>query len=159
MKGGYIIMDFNIISIIGIIVFVLAVGIVGGIKIYQIYKKNGKKFNLKEFIDTYGDQIIAVLKDVVTFLKTSENEYSSKEEYEKAIIELTIEQIKQNYKEIGIDVSILSLIDSDTLANIVYDILHGNAINIFSVLDADYIASHKKLYDEEVVNAAASGII
>lgn len=152
-------MDFNIISIIGIIVFVLAVGIVGGIKIYQIYKKNGKKFNLKEFIDTYGDQIIAVLKDVVTFLKTSENEYSSKEEYEKAIIELTIEQIKQNYKEIGIDVSILSLIDSDTLANIVYDILHGNAINIFSVLDADYIASHKKLYDEEVVNAAASGII
>lgn len=152
-------MNTNIISIIGIIIFVLAVGIVGGIKIYQIYKKSGKKFNLKEFIDTYGDQIIAVLKDIVTFLKTSENEYSSKEEYEKAIIELTIEQIKQNYKEMGIDVSVLSLIDSETLSTIVYDILHGNAIDIFSVLDANYIAEHKSLYDEEVVNAAASGII
>lgn len=152
-------MNTNIISIIGIIVFILAVGIVGGIKIYQIYKKNGKKFNLKEFIDTYGDQIIAVLKDIVTFLKTSENEYSSKEEYEKAIIELTIEQIKQNYKEMGIDVSVLSLIDSNTLSTIIYDILHGNAIDIFSVLDANYIAEHKSLYDEEVVNAAASGII
>lgn len=159
MKGGYIIMNTNIISIIGIIVFILAVGIVGGIKIYQIYKKNGKKFNLKEFIDTYGDQIIAVLKDIVTFLKTSENEYSSKEEYEKAIIELTIEQIKQNYKEMGIDVSVLSLIYSNTLSTIIYDILHGNAIDIFSVLDANYIAEHKSLYDEEVVNAVASGII
>ena len=152
-------MNTNIISIIGIIVFILAVGIVGGIKIYQIYKKNGKKFNLKEFIDTYGDQIIAVLKDIVTFLKTSENEYSSKEEYEKAIIELTIEQIKQNYKEMGIDVSVLSLIDSNTLSTIIYDILHGNAIDIFSVLDANYIAEHKSLYDEEVVNAVVSGII
>ena len=159
MKGGYIIMNTNIISIIGIIVFILAVGIIGGIKIYQIYKKNGKKFNLKEFIDTYGDQIIAVLKDIVTFLKTSENEYSSKEEYEKAIIELTIEQIKQNYKEMGIDVSVLSLIDSNTLSTIIYDILHGNAIDIFSVLDANYIAEHKSLYDEEVVNAVVSGII
>ena len=152
-------MDFNIISIIGIIVFLLAVGIVGGIKIYQIYKKNDKKFNLKEFIDTYGDQIIAVLKDVVTFLKTSENEYSSKEEYEKAIIELTIEQVKQNYKEMGIDLKILTLIESETLATIVYDILHGNAIDIFSVLDAEYIVEHKKLYDKEVVNTIASGII
>lgn len=152
-------MDFNIISIIGIIVFLLAVGIVGGIKIYQVYKKNDKKFNLKEFIDTYGDQIIAVLKDVVTFLKTSENEYSSKEEYEKAIIELTIEQVKQNYKEMGIDLKILTLIESETLATIVYDILHGNAIDIFSVLDAEYIVEHKKLYDKEVVNTIASGII
>lgn len=152
-------MNTNIISIIGIIVFILAVGIVGGIKIYQIYKRSGKKFNLKEFIDTYGDQIIAVLKDIVSFLKTSENEYSSKEEYEKAIIELTIEQIKQNYKEMGIDISVLSLIDSNTLSTIIYDILHGNAIDIFSVLDANYIAEHKSLYDEEVVNAVASGII
>lgn len=159
MKGGYINMNTNIISIIGIIVFILAVSIVGGIKIYQIYKRSGKKFNLKEFIDTYGDQIIAVLKDIVSFLKTSENEYSSKEEYEKAIIELTIEQIKQNYKEMGINVSILSLIDSDTLSAIVYDILHGNAIDIFSVLDGDYIVEHKRLYDEEVINAIASGII
>ena len=152
-------MNTNIISIIGIIIFILAVSIVGGIKIYQIYKRSGKKFNLKEFIDTYGDQIIAVLKDIVSFLKTSENEYSSKEEYEKAIIELTIEQIKQNYKEMGIDISVLSLIDSNTLSTIIYDILHGNAIDIFSVLDANYIAEHKSLYDEEVVNAVASGII
>ena len=152
-------MNTNIISIIGIIVFILAVSIVGGIKIYQIYKRSGKKFNLKEFIDTYGDQIIAVLKDIVSFLKTSENEYSSKEEYEKAIIELTIEQIKQNYKEMGIDISVLSLIDSNTLTTIVYDILHGNAIDIFSVLDPNYITEHKSLYDEEVVNAVASGII
>lgn len=159
MKGGYINMNTNIISIIGIIIFILAVSIVGGIKIYQIYKRSGKKFNLKEFIDTYGDQIIAVLKDIVSFLKTSENEYSSKEEYEKAIIELTIEQIKQNYKEMGIDISVLSLIDSNTLSTIIYDILHGNAIDIFSVLDANYIAEHKSLYDEEVVNAVASGII
>ena len=152
-------MNTNIISIIGIIVFILAVSIVGGIKIYQIYKRSGKKFNLKEFIDTYGDQIIAVLKDIVSFLKTSENEYSSKEEYEKAIIELTIEQIKQNYKEMGIDISVLSLIDSNTLTTIVYDILHGNAIDIFSVLDPNYITEHKSLYDEDVVNAIASGIV
>ena len=144
----------NIITIIAIAIFVIAVGTIGGIKIYQTYKKNGKKFDLKEFIDTYGDQIIEVLKDIVTFLKTNEYDYDTKEDYEKAIIELTIEQIKQNYKEMNIDLKVLSLIDTSTLTTIIYDILHGNAIDIFSVLDPSEISKNKHLYDEDVINAA-----
>ena len=143
-------------NIICICVFAVAVISIATIKIYKTYKNKNKKFNLSEFISTYGDQIIAILKDVVKLLKVSESEYPTKEDYEKAIIELTIEEIKQNYDELNIDVSILNLIDSKTLATIICDILHGNAINIFSVLDASVIDEHKNLYDESVVAAISA---
>ena len=141
----------NLINIICIAIFLIAICVAGGIKIYQTYKKNGEKFNFKDFVDKYGDQIIAVLQDVVKILKVSESKYSSKEEYEKKIIELTIEKIKENYNEIGIDIELLSLIPAENLSSIIYDILKGNAINIFSVLDDDDVIKNKELYDAEVV--------
>ncbi len=143
--------DSNIINIICIAIFLVAIGVVAAIKLYQTYKKNGEEFNLKDFIDKYGDKIIEVLKDVVKLLKVSESDYSTKEEYEKKIIELTIEEITQNYKEIGIDIDLITIISAESLSNIIYDILHGNAIDIFSVLDVEDINNNKNLYDNNVV--------
>ena len=148
-------MDSNIIIIICIAIFIIAVGAVFGIKVYQNYKKNGEKFNLKDFIDKYGNQIIEILKDVVKILKTSETKFSTKEEYEKEIIKITISEITQNYKDIGIDADIMSIISPETLSNIIYDILHGNAIDIFSVLDASDINENRELFDKEVVATIA----
>lgn len=136
-------------------VLVIAVAAVGGVKIYKHYKTTGKKFNLTDFIDSYGDKIIAVLKDVVILVRVDENQFASREDYEKEIITQALDTIKKNYETFGIDGTILNLINPEKLAEIVTDILHKNSIDIFSVIDAFLIAEHSNLYPDEVVAAAA----
>lgn len=145
------------INIICVSVLALAIGIIAGIKLYKVYRN--KKFNINEFIDLYGDKIIDVMKSIVKVLKTSQSEYSTREEYEKAIIELTIEELKQNYKNLGINPDLLILIDSKTLSNMIYDLLHKHSIDIFSVLTAYDITENKNLYDDNVIAAVWAGKI
>lgn len=146
-------MDWFIGICVGLLV--IAVATVGGVKIYKNYKSTGKKFNLTDFIDSYGDKIVAVLKDVVILVRVDENQFASREDYEKEIITRALDTIKKNYDSFGIDGAILNLINSEKLAEIVTDILHKNSIDIFSVIDAFLIAEHSNLYPDEVVAAAA----
>ena len=146
-------MDWFIGICVGLLV--VAIAVVGGVKIYKHYKSTGKKFNLTDFIDSYGDKIVAVLKDVVILVRVDQNQFASREEYEKEIIDRALDTIKKNYKSFGIDGAILNIVDSNKLAEIITDILHKNSIDIFSVIDAFLIAEHSNLYPDEVVAAAA----
>lgn len=133
---------------------VVSITIMAGVKIYKHYKSTGKKFNLTDFINSYGDKIVAVLKEVVILVRVDQNQFASREEYEKEIIARALDTIKKNYESFGIDGAILSIINSNKLAEIITDILHKNSIDIFSVIDAFLITEHSTLYPDEVVAAA-----
>ena len=134
-------------NIIAVAVLVLAVGSVLGIRFYKLYKEN-KNVSFDDFIDLYGDKIVEVLKDSIKLLTIKPENFETKEQYEKAIIKDAVEYIKTNYGELNIDINLLGLvIDNDTLSNIVYQVLHNNYKEAFSILSNDVILHNINLYD------------
>lgn len=137
---------------VGAAVVVVAVIVIIGIRLYKSHK-SGKEVTFDEFIDMYGDQIIAVLKDVIVLLQINIDQFESREDYEKAIISTTIDKLKENAGELGIDAQILGLFDTKALTEIVYSVFSGNIVNIFSVLSGDAISQNSSMYEDEVVVA------
>lgn len=152
-------MNVSKLNIILIVILVLLVAMAIIIRLIK-HRKNNKdeKFNLSDFIDNYGDNITNVLKDVVTLVKIDESQYPNKHAYEKAIIAKAIAIIKENYKEIGIDIGIMNFIDDQMLAEIIHSVFNGRLLEIFSSLNPSEIANHESLFDMSVVSAAKSCI-
>ena len=135
--------DLNIYG--GILILVLA-GVIIGIKMYRNRKTN--PISMDEFIDTYGDQVIAVLQDIIKILKINMNDFETKEEYEEALITATI--------EFGIPVEVVELLDTESLTKIVQKILNQHRVDAFSVLDAEDVDKNKNLLGDEVVDVLGS---
>lgn len=138
-------------NVVGAVILVLAIAVILVIRLYTSYK-DGKRFSLNEFIDLYGDEIVKVLKDSIRILSLKIDNYSSKEEYEKAIIETTVEYIKSNYMTLDVDIGILAdIIDSGDIADFVYSVLQKNYKEAFSELSKDIIEGHSELYNKKVL--------
>ena len=142
-------------NIIATCIVIVSIAIIIGIRIYKLRKDN-KEITIETFIDLYGDQIIAVLKDVILILQINISTFNTKEEYEREIISITIDKIKENYTEMNIDMTFINLLDTDALTEIVYSVFNGNIINVFSVLAPEDISQKPEIYEEEVVAALAS---
>ena len=126
-------------------ILVIGIAIILGIRLYN-FKKHGK--TLKDFIDLYGDKIIEVLKDSIRILTIKPENYDTREEYEKAIIENSLEYIKTNYRLLDIDVGLLGFtIDNGLLTEILYEFLHTNYKEAFSVLSDEIIKKNSNLID------------
>lgn len=137
----------------GAIVFVVVAAIIA-LTIYKSKKSNpSKTITFDDFIEMYGDQIIAALKDVVEILQVNMDEFDDREEYERVIISLTITKLKENSSELGIDATLVNLFDTDTLTEIVCKVFNGHAVEIFSVLGKAVIASNVSMYSDDVVLA------
>ena len=121
----------NLGLIAGIIIFA-AVAVIIGIKYYKQRKSTGRAISLDEFIDTYGQQIVHVLIDVIQLLKLDNGDYEDKNEYEHTVISVAISKLKENSIELGIDKDIIEMVDSDTLTNIVQKVLHNELMEIFN---------------------------
>ena len=119
-------------------------------------KRQKQQISMQQFIDTYGDAIISTLQSVVTILTIDMNKYQTKEEYEKAIVSTTIDELKKNCVMLGIDRSILDLFSTNALTEIIYNVLKGNIIEIFSKVNGSEIAAKPELFEDEVVTALAS---
>lgn len=143
--------DLNIYG--GILILVLA-GVIIGIKMYRNRKTN--PISMDEFIDTYGDQVIAVLQDIIKILKINMNDFKTKEEYEEALITATINALKENSIEFGIPVEVVELLDTESLTKIVQKILNQHRVDAFSVLDAEDVDKNKNLLSDEVVDVLGS---
>lgn len=139
-------------NIIAAGILILLLIIIVGIDIYKI-RKNNNEITFDQFIDLYGDRVIAVLEDVIKVLQVNINDFEDQESYEKAIISLTIKEIKENSTEFGIDTSIINLFDTDVLTEAVYKIFNNNMVEIFSVLGSSKIGENQSLYKKEVVEA------
>lgn len=133
----------------GLIIIVFC-AIILGIRVYKNRNKS-EKMTIDTFIDTYGDQIIKVLQDVIMVLKVSMDDYDSQEEYETAIIGTSINVMKENSVEFGIPIEIVDLLDTDSLTKIIQKVMNENKPDAFSVLDSETITENKRILDENVV--------
>lgn len=146
--------SMNIIA--GIIIIVLG-AIIIGIRVYQSSKKNGNKtITMDEFIDSYGDNIVDLLKDTIIVLKIAMSDYETKEEYEEAIISTTIDALKENSVEFGVPEEIVNLLDTEALTSIIQNILNNKKPDCFSVLDSETIVENEKILDKEVVEVLST---
>lgn len=139
-------------NIIAVGVLVAAVLAIIGVRIYTM-RKNNVTITFDDFISMYSEQIIKVLQDVIVLLQINVDEFEDKETYEKTIISTTIDMLKENSAEFGIDAKLVNLFDTDNLTEIVYTIFNGNLVKVFSVIDADKIVAKSELYESEVVAA------
>ena len=139
-------------NIIAVGILVAAVLAIIGVRIYTM-RKNNVNITFDEFISMYSEQIIKVLQDVIVLLQINVDEFEDKEAYEKTIISTTIDMLKENSAEFGIDAKLVNLFDTDNLTEIVYTIFNGNLVKVFSVIDADKIVAKSELYESEVVAA------
>lgn len=139
-------------NIIAVGVLVAAVLAIIGVRIYTMHKNN-VTITFDDFISMYSEQIIKVLQDAIVLLQINVDEFEDKETYEKTIISTTIDMLKENSTEFGIDAKLVNLFDTDNLTEIVYTIFNGNLVKVFSVIDADKIVAKSELYESEVVVA------
>lgn len=133
----------------GLIIIVFC-AIILGIRVYKNRNKS-EKMTIDTFIDTYGDQIIKILQDVIMVLKVSMDDYNSQEEYETAIISTSINVMKENSVEFGIPIEIVDLLDTDSLTKIIQKVMSENKPDAFSVLDSETITENKRILDANVV--------
>ena len=139
------------------LIIIIFCAIILGIKVYK-NRNRSEKMTIDTFIDTYGDQIIKVLQDVIMVLKVSMDDYDSQEEYETAIIGTSINVMKENSVEFGIPTEIVDLLDTDSLTKIIQKIMNENKPDAFSVLDSETISENKKIIDENVVEVLGAAI-
>ena len=138
-----------------IIFFVLMVGIIG-LVVYKM-KKTKPDITIEEFIETYYDNLIDVLKDSVKILSVEPSQYNDREEYLKAIINLAIEELNNNCEGFGIDNTLFELFNAEQLTNFLYDILTKNNISIFGdSVSANDANANSELYTEVEMNAITS---
>ena len=114
------------------LILILAAAIIIGIKLYKKNKETGTTISFDEFIEAYGQQIIQVLIDIIQLLKLDQGSYENKEEYEYTVIYMTIDKLKENSVELGIDKEIINMIDTETLTGIVQKVLHNEVMEIFN---------------------------
>ena len=137
--------NYSIIA--GIIIVVICAVIIG----IRVYRNRKTVVDMDSFIDLYGDNIIAILQDVIKVLKIDMASYATKEEYETALINATINALKENSVELGIPTEVVDLIDTDSLTTIIQKILNSRKVEAFSVLDSETIKKNESLLDKEVV--------
>lgn len=137
--------NYSIIA--GIIIVVICAVIIG----IRVYRNRKTIVDMDSFIDLYGDNIIAILQDVIKVLKIDMASYATKEEYETALINATINALKENSVELGIPTEVVDLIDTESLTTIIQKILNSRKVEAFSVLDSETIKKNETLLDKEVV--------
>ena len=114
------------------IIIIAAVAAIIGIEYYKQRKSTGTAISFDEFINTYGQQIVHVLIDIIQLLKLDKGVYEDKKEYEYTVISMAIDKLKENSTELGIDKNIIEMIDTDTLTGIVQKVLHNELLDIFN---------------------------
>ena len=136
-------------NIVAAVILIILVGVVIGVRFYKL-RKEGK--TLEDFISMYGNCIIEALKDSIRILTLKIDNYKTKEEYEKAIIDATVVYIKTNYTTLGIDVGFLeNAINNGLLTDIIYNIFNKNYKEAFSDISTEIINTHYDLYDTETL--------
>ena len=143
-------------GLIASIVILAAVAAIIGIKYYKQRKNTGIVISFDEFIDTYGQQIVDVLIDIIQILKLDKGNYEDRSEYEHTVISVAIDKLKENSTELGIDKDIIEMVDTDTLANIVQKVLHNELLDIFNESVECQNISHEMISDNESEDNSAA---
>lgn len=88
---------------------------------YYKKKKNNENVDIMEYLSSYSDKIINVMKQVIETLKlTQETYHENEEEIKKIVIESTINTLIDYSAELDIDLKILTSVDRATLSGVIY---------------------------------------
>jgi hypothetical protein len=136
------------------IIIIAFLGIVG-IRLYKT-KKNGGSMSFDDFMSEYEDQLIRVLENAIMILQINIDEFDDKESYEKSIISTTINILKDNAEQFGIDQTIVSLFSTDALTDALYTLFNKNILEVFSVLTKEQIDENTRLYSSDVIESVAT---
>lgn len=136
-------------------IIIVAAAVIIGIRIYK-NNKSGVTYNLDQFVDEFGDNIIEMLKDIISILKVNMDMYEDQDDYEMAVISMTIESLKENAEEFGMPSNVVNLFDTESLAKVIKDIFIDNRCDIMSVLDAATIMANAAIMDKEVIEVIGS---
>ena len=137
-------------NLIAAIIIIAAIATIIGIRIYKGRNSN-EPFTIDTFIDTYGDQIINCLQDVIQILEINMKYYESKVEYENAIISCTIDALKENSIGFGIPANIVNIFDTAALTSIIRTVMENSKCDTFSVLTKESVEENKGIIDNEVI--------
>lgn len=129
--------------IAGIIIIVFAGAIIG----INLYKNRDKVTDIDSFVDTYGDDIITALQNAIKILKINMDQFDSRENYEYAIVNTTLNNLKESAINFGIDQKLVNLIDVDALSEIITSCFNDNKCRCFTVLDNTTIDKYKDIID------------
>lgn len=147
----------TILTIICASIIVVSFGIVLVAR-YITYKKDkinkGEKIDIYEFISENSNSFINRISAAVSMLNTKPMDYTSKEEYEEAIVSLTIANLKEDNGMI-FSKNIFDFISEENLRDVIVAILNDHKVDIFSILSIFDINKHQKLYDSEVIDKIA----
>lgn len=141
----------NMENIIASCILIMAVAGIIALTVYKFRKQN-KEITIEEFIGIYYENIIAALQDVVELLQINLDEFDDKESYDKAIISTTIDKLKENASEFGIDTALLDIFNTDALTDAIYGIFCEEEEKVFSVIGYEAMSSTPELYNPSVVN-------
>lgn len=142
-------------NVIGTIVFLVLMAGIIGLVVYKVKKSDSDNgMTAEEFIHTYYDNLIDVLKDSVKILSVDVSDYPDRASYLKAIISLAIEELNNNCEGFGIDTTLFELFDKDVLTEVLYGILTRNNIFIFKEnVPIESMNSNPALYTAEESSA------
>lgn len=134
---------------------VLMAGIIG-LAVYKM-KKTSPEMTVENFVETYYDNLIDVLKDSVKILSVDVSNYPNREAYLKAIISLAIEELNNNCEGFGIDNTLFELFNTEVLTGFLYDILQRNNIFIFEeTVPVQAVNDKPELYTDVEINAVVN---
>lgn len=137
------------------IVFLFAVACIITLTIVRKRRANNE-YTINDFIDENYNKLVNIFISVVNLLMVNVNDYPDKESYERDIIRLTIEKLYTNCDEFGIESALLKMVNKDALANMLYDLLHREGVQVFANnIPAEVIGNNAKLYNADVLEAVS----
>lgn len=146
MLDNYIAIAVLISAIIGIVAVV----------VYR-KKQNNETVTISDFINAYHMNIIKALSDVVELLMVNIDSFEDKEDYERAIVTTTLQKIKENCEDFGINPVVLNMVSEEVLIDILYKVLYTDTVQVFiNSLTSQTAIDKADLFDEEVVQAVTA---
>lgn len=121
------------ISILGVIAVIVAL-----MKVKQVKEKNEKENPGTDVSPiTYLASIFTIIQgfiqDCLSTISINISDYSTPEEYYKALIGIVITKLKEQAPTLGIDVQLLNMIDQDLLEHYIYLAISKVVVSVSSV--------------------------
>ena len=114
--------EWNIVAV-GILALLFVIDI--AVRIHHYRKNNPNiKFDIDTFINLYEDKITEAINNIREMLSINRDDFATESDYEREIIRLTVEALKENAEDLGVNSYIVNMFDTMELTEVVYRIIN-----------------------------------
>lgn len=140
-------------NIVATLIFIALMAGIVGLVVYKM-KKTNPDTAVEEFVETYYDNLLDVLKDAVRILSVDAANYANRSEYLTAIINLAIEELNNNCEGFGIDTTMFELFNVQQVSQFLSELLERNNIFVFGdTVTEEQLNSNPNLYSDVEADA------